>query len=544
MEQMDMRRKVIVILAVMFALLFAALNQTIIGTALPRIVADLGGMEIFNWVFTAFMLASVISTVLTGKLSDIYGRKPFILIGIIIFIIGTFLCGLSQSMIQLIVFRTVQGFGAGIIISLAFASVGDLFEPRERGRWQGLMGSVYGVASVFGPTLGGYIVDHNDWHWIFWVFLPLGAIALALIWVLYPSVGKAERQPIDYVGSLFFAALIVPLLLAFSWAGSRYSWGSAPILGLFAASALALALFVAAERKAANPVMPLSLFRSGAFVISNSIGFMTGAGMFGTIMYAPFFIQGVTGTSPTAAGFVMMTFNVSLVLAGAIVGNLITRTGRYKIFGLCGVLIMAAGMLLMALMDTGTTNAEIAFYLVVTGFGLGIGMNVYLVTVQNAVENRMLGVATASVQLFRQLGGTFGVAVMGTVMNVRMAGHIRELAAAQGGATEELAPEAREAFAGLANPQTLMDPAQIDAARSRIPEEMQDFFAQTVLALREALSDSLTSAFMLGALIVFCGFVLGFFLKEVPLRTSRRPAAHEEHQKHPVPGRERSLPGN
>lgn len=536
---MDMKRKVTVILAVMFALLFAALNQTIVGTALPRIVADLGGMEIFHWVFTAFMLASTASTILVGKLSDIYGRKPFILIGLIVFISGTFLCGLSQTMIQLILYRMIQGFGAGVIISSAFASVGDLFAPRERGRWQGLMGGAFGVASVFGPTLGGYIVDHYHWHWVFWVFLPLGVIALALIWMLFPSVERAERQPIDYMGSLLLVSCLVPLLLAFSWAGSRYAWGSATIIGLFIVSAVSLVLFIVAERKAKSPVLPLSLFRKSVFTISNAIGFMIGAGMFGTVIYAPFFIQGVMGTSPSASGFVMMPLTLSLVLSGALIGNWITRTGKYKMYAQCGLLIMAVGMLLLALMDTGTSNLEVAFYLILAGFGLGIGFTVYMLTVQNVVEDRMLGVATASVQLFRQIGGTIGVSVLGTVMNVRMSERIREMAS-PGGPMADLPPEAEEAFAGLRDPQTLMDPERMEAIGDQVPDGLHELFEQTVLMMREALSDALTAVFLLGAIVAFGAFVLGFFLKELPLRTRRTVQREQE----PASPKEQSVPGN
>lgn len=543
MQEMEMRRKVTVMLAVMFALLFAALNQTIIGTALPRIVAELGGMEIFNWVFTAFMLASTIATVLAGKLSDLYGRKPFILTGLLVFIAGTFLCGLAQTMMQLILFRIVQGLGAGVIISSSFTAVGDLFAPRERGRWQGLMGGAFGLASVFGPTLGGYIVDHYDWHWIFWVFLPLGVVALVLIWLLFPSVQKAERQSIDYTGSLLIVALIVPLLLAFSWAGSQYAWGSPPIVALFAVSAVALVLFLIAESKAQNPVMPLHLFRNSIFAVSNAIGFLVGAGMFGTIIYAPFFIQGVLGTSPSGSGFVMMPLTLSLVFAGALVGNWITRTGKYKIYAQCGLLLMAAGMLLLALMDTGTTNVEAACYLIMTGFGLGIGFTVYMLTVQNVVEDRMLGVATASVQLFRQLGGTIGVSVLGTVMNHRLSVQIRDRFASSGGppGEGELPPDAAEALAGLRDPQTLMDPARMEALRDRIPEQFQALFSQTVHTMREALSDALTAVFLCGSLIVLASFVLGFFLKEIPLRTGKRTAPAKPG---PIPAKEQSVPGN
>ena len=233
MHHLDMKKKITIMAAIMVAMLFAALNQTIVGTALPRIVADLGGMEYFNWVFTIYMLASTVSAILVGKLSDIYGRKPFIIAGLIIFIIGTFLCGLSQNIVQLIIYRGIQGLGGGVIMSTAFTAVGDLFPARERGRWQGLMSAVFGLASVFGPTLGGYIVDHAAWNWVFWIFLPIGVVALVMIWMMLPATVKREGESIDYLGSVFLTTAIVPLLLAFSWAGVKFEWVSFEIIGLF-----------------------------------------------------------------------------------------------------------------------------------------------------------------------------------------------------------------------------------------------------------------------------------------------------------------------
>jgi EmrB/QacA subfamily drug resistance transporter len=299
MYHLDLKRKITIMIAVMAAMLFASLNQTIVGTALPRIVAELGGMEYFSWVFTVSMLTSTVTAGLVGKLSDIYGRKPFILLGISVFIIGTFMCGLSETIIQLIVYRGIQGLGAGVIMSTAFSAVGDLFVPRERGRWQGLMSAVFGLSSVFGPTLGGYIVDHAPWHWIFWVFLPVGVVALVMIWTMFPSAVKLEGESVDYLGSVFLTTAIIPLLLAFSWAGTRYAWDSLAIIGLFAACAVSVGLFILVELKSKNPALPLYLFKNSVFTVSNLVGFMMGAGMYGTIMFSPFFIQWVMGTSPT-----------------------------------------------------------------------------------------------------------------------------------------------------------------------------------------------------------------------------------------------------
>jgi len=523
MEHLEHKKKITIMIAILAAMLFAALNQTIVSTALPRIISELNStMDYYSWIFTVFMLASTITAVLVGKLSDIYGRKPFILTGIFLFMAGSLLCGLSGNIIQLIVYRGVQGLGAGMIMSTSFTAIGDLFAPRERGRWQGLMGGVFGLASVFGPTLGGWIVDHADWHWVFWVFLPIGVLAFALIMALFPSVPKREGETVDYFGSFFLTACIVPLLLAFTWAGNRYDWGSPTIVGLLIGAAAALALFVAAEWKAKSPVLPLHMFANSVFTLSNVVGFIIGAGMFGAIMYMPFFVQGVIGTSATISGYVMMPMTLSLVVGSAISGQIITKTGKYKLQALVGLAIMGSGMWLLTTMNTGTTNAVAIAYMIVVGLGLGISFPIFTLTVQNAVSDRLLGVATASTQLFRQLGGTIGVAVMGTVMNHRMSDRMAELASSLESDASAVPPEAAGAFEQLRDPQVLIDPSKLAAVERALPAGMEERFDAVVAALREALSYSLTGVFLTCAAVIVVAFALTLFLKEVPLRTGKR----------------------
>ncbi|MGF7088040.1 EmrB/QacA subfamily drug resistance transporter [Kroppenstedtia sanguinis] len=405
MEHLNKRKKVIIMLAIMASMLFASLNQTIVGTSLPRIVTVLGGMEYFNWVFTIFMLASSVTAILVGKLSDIYGRKIFILTGLGIFMVGSFLCGTSNTMIQLIIYRGIQGFGGGMIMSTAFSAVGDLFSPRERGRWQGLMSSVFGLSSVLGPTLGGYIVDHFDWHWVFWIFLPVGVVAFFLILRLFPNTETGEKKRIDYFGSIFLIFTMIPMLLAFTWAGEDYAWTSFEILGLFAFSIVALAVFILIEKRTENPMLPLNLFKNKIFTLSNVIGFLIGVSMFCVIMFMPFFIQGVIGTSASKSGFVLMFMSLSMTFASIITGQVITRTGKYKKLALIGALIMSMGMYLLSTMDADTSNRMAVVNLIITGLGLGMAFPIFNLTVQNAVSHNNLGVATASIQLFRQMGG-------------------------------------------------------------------------------------------------------------------------------------------
>ena len=515
--------------AVIAAMLFAALNQTIVSTALPRIVERLGGMEYYSWVFTVFMLTSSITTILVGKLSDIYGRKPFILVGIGVFVLGSLLCGLSGDIIQLIIYRGIQGLGAGMIMSTAFTVIGDLFAPRERGRWQGTMTAAFGLASVFGPTLGGYIVDNMEWRWVFWVFLPFGIIAFVMIWALFPKVPRRQGETVDYAGSLLLALTMVPALLAFSWAGTKYEWSSSPIIGLLLAAAVMLVLFIAAERRASSPVLPLGLFRNSIFTVSNTASFLLGAGMFGAIMYMPWFVQGVMGTSATMSGYVTMPMTLSLVLGSAVGGAITTRTGKYKLLALAGVVIMMAGMYLLSTMGRGTSAFEAIVYMIVTGLGLGIAMPVFTLTVQNAVEQRLLGVATASSQLFRSLGGTIGVSVMSTVLANRLASRMMEAGAAAGsaGLPQELPPEAAKAFEALRDPQALLDPGKLDKLREGLPADLQAVFANIVEMLRDALSYALTGVFFTGGVVMAGALLLTLFLKEIPLRSARKPNASE-----------------
>jgi EmrB/QacA subfamily drug resistance transporter len=513
-----MKKKITIMIAIMAAMLFAALNQTIVGTALPRIVSDLGGMEYFNWVFTIFMLTSSVTAILVGKLSDIYGRKPFILIGIGIFIVGSLLCGTAGSIIQLIVYRGIQGFGAGMIMSTSFTAVGDLFSPRERGRWQGIMSGVFGLASVFGPTLGGWIVDHIHWKWVFWVFLPFGIIAFLLILSLFPSTERKPSEKVDYLGSALITTIIVPLLLAFTWAGTEYEWVSPIIIGLFLASAVSILLFIQVEKRVKSPVLPLDLFKNDIFTLSNIIGFMLGAGMFGTVMYMPFFIQGVIGTSATASGLIMMPMTLSMVAASTIFGHLITKTGKYKIFALGGLFIMAAGMLSMSTMSMNTSNLIAVINMIIVGFGLGACFPVFTLTVQNAVKQSNLGVATASTQLFRQIGGTVGVAVFGSVMAVKMEGKLKEsMTSLQAGSATS-----SNDLSSFANPQILMNPDQLAEVKASIPEEMLPLLDQLLIYLREALAFSLTGVFLIGAIIMLTAFITTFFLREIPLRQSNK----------------------
>lgn len=526
MEHLSEKRKLTIMIAIMAAMFFSAINQTIIGVAMPRIIAKLGGMDYYTWAITIYLLTSTVATVLVGKLSDIYGRKPFILTGIALFMLGAFLCGFSADIFQLIAFRGIQGMGAGIIMSTAFTAVGDLYAPRERAKWMGIMSGVFGLSSVLGPPLGGYLVDHLDWRWVFWMFLPLGIIAFFMIISLFPKVERKVGESIDYLGSVFLTTTIVPLLLAFSWAGDgagKYAWGSWQIIGLFSATLVSLIIFILVEMKVKSPVLPLSLFRNGIVTVSNLAGFVLNAGMMGAIIYVPFFVQGVKGISPTYSGYVTMPMSVVMILCTAFIGQFISKTGKYKKMAIGGLLIMTFGMVLLHFMTPDTAIYITIIYMCIVGLGLGISMPVFSLTIQNAVEPQQLGVATASSQLFRSLGGTIGIAVMGTVMNSHMTSKMTELGAASGaaGGQMQIDPKYAESLKEVMNPQTLLDQPKLESIISQLPPELQTMVDNLVHMVREALSYGVTSTFLTGAIVTAVAVVLTFFLKEIPLRSAK-----------------------
>ncbi len=534
MEHLSYQRKVTVMVAIIASMFFASINQTIVGVALPRIIARLGGMEYYTWIVTIYLLTSTISTILVGKLSDIYGRKYFILSGIVIFMIGAFLAGTSKDIIQLIIYRGIQGTGAGIIMATAYTAIGDLFSPRERGRWSGLMSAVFGMSSVLGPGLGGYIVDHLEWHWVFWLFLPLGFIAFFMILFLFPRVEKQESRSIDYAGSLLLTLTIVPMLLAFSWAGTKYAWSSPVIIGLFAFTLAALALFIFAETRAKTPVLPLDLFKSSVVSISNIISFIMNAGMMGALMYMPFYVQGVMEISPTYAGYVTMPMSVSMLALSAYTGRYMTRTGKYRSLALTGMTIMVFGMLLMIIMKS-IPVAVIS--MIIFGCGLGLGMPVFMLAVQNAVDSKDLGVATASVQLFRNLGGTIGIAVMGTVLSTSIANKMNGLASAAGSGASGLDPETSKNLTQLLDPQLLLDQSKLGAIRNGLPSQARPVFTHLIEALRQAMAGSLSNVFLTGTVVLAVALILTFLLKELPLRTTVRKVSNScgENPQEPSP---------
>jgi EmrB/QacA subfamily drug resistance transporter len=401
----------------MVTLLLAALDQTIVATALPRVVSDLGGITQYSWVFTAYMLGSTVTVPLYGKLGDVHGRKPLFIVAIVVFLVGSALCGLAQNMWELVVFRAVQGIGAGGLFPLTLAMVGMIIPPRDRGRYQGLIGSVFAAASIIGPLVGGFIVDNASWRWIFFVNLPVGIVALVVIVVTMPRRPYKQEHSIDWLGAALLAAGTTALLLGLVWGGRDYPWGSGEVVGALAAAAALLVAFAFVERWVPEPILPFDLLRNRTVSASVACMALVGAAMFGTISFVPLFVQGVIGTSATSSGVVLTPLLLGAVTTSFVSGQLVSRTGRYRPNTLIGPLLLCAAELLLWRMDVNTTNREAARYMVIAGVGLGMMMQIFVLSVQNSVPRRAMGTATALTQFSRSIGATLGVTLMGVLVN-------------------------------------------------------------------------------------------------------------------------------
>jgi EmrB/QacA subfamily drug resistance transporter len=433
----------------MVVVLLAALDQTIVATALPRIVSDLGGLSSYSWVFTAYLLASTVTVPIYGKLGDVYGRRPLFLVAIPIFLAGSALCGLAQSMTQLVVFRAIQGVGAGGLIPLALATVAYIVPTRDRGRYQGLIGATFAAASIIGPALGGLIVDHTTWRWLFYVNLPVGGLALVVISATMPRRAPRREHSIDYVGAALLAAGTTALLLGLVWGGREYPWLSLEVLGALAAAVIVLVAFGYVERRVPEPILPFELLRRRNVWTGVACVGLVAMAMFGTIAYVPLFVQGVIGTSATSSGVVLTPMMLAAVTMSIISGQWVSRTGRYKANALVGPVVLAAGMYLLSRMDVSTTNGQAARNMVISGIGMGLMMQVFVLSVQNAVPVRALGAATALTQFSRAIGATLGVTLMGVIVNQGLP------ASASGQVLHRLPPAARRQLADALHPALL-----------------------------------------------------------------------------------------
>jgi len=462
----------------MVTLALAALDQTIVATALPRIVGDLGGITQYSWVFTAYMLTSTVTVPLYGKLGDVYGRKKLFLFSIAVFLIGSALCGAAQSMTQLVVFRAVQVIGAGGLFPLSLAVIGNIVPPRDRGRWQGLIGAVFAAASIVGPAVGGFIVDNTTWRWVFLVNLPVGGLALLVISLTMPSRAALTEHAIDWLGAAVLAVGTGSLLLGLVWGGRQYGWGSGHVVLALAAAVVLLVVFGLVERRAPEPILPFDVLRNQ--IVAGSVACMALVGMavLGTISYVPLFVQGVIGTSATSSGVVLTPMILGAVCTSILTGQLVSRTGRYRWNVVFGPVVLTAAMLLLWRMNVSTTNGEAARDMVIAGIGIGSMMQVFVLSVQNAAPRSRIGSATALTQFGRQMGATLGVTIMGVLVNH---GLPRGVAAGGEGAQVHLLPP----------------------------------------ALRSGLADAIRPAFLVAACVAAAVWVIAvLFVKEQALRRS------------------------
>lgn len=406
----------------LLAMLLGSLDQTIVSTALPTIVADLGGLEHLSWVVTAYLLGATVTMPLWGRLSDLFGRKRLFQTAIVVFLAGSALSGVAQSLGELIAFRALQGLGAGGLMTLAMAIVGDIVSPHERGRYQGYVQMVFVLASVAGPLLGGLFVDHLSWRWVFYVNLPIGAVALAVASTTLKLPVERAKVRIDYLGAGLLAAGLTCLLLVSTWGGQQYAWDSDEVVGLALAAVALLAAFVAQERRASEPILPLRLFGDPVFVVVAAVLFLASMALFAAIVFMPVFLQVVTGASATSSGILLLPLLLSSTVSTAVAGRIVARTGRYKAFPVAGLALMAVGLALLSTMDAQTSRATASALLLVFGLGFGMVSQILVIAIQNAVDRRDLGIATASANLFRSLGGSVGVAVFGAILAARIDG--------------------------------------------------------------------------------------------------------------------------
>jgi EmrB/QacA subfamily drug resistance transporter len=496
-------QKILIMLGIMSAMLLAALDQTIIATAMPRIVQELNGLGHLSWVFTAYLLASTVVVPIAGKISDIYGRKSFYIVSITIFLIGSVLSGLAQNMTQLIFFRAIQGLGGGAIMSNSFTIIGDLFPPSERGKWQGMLGAVFALSSVLGPLLGGYLTDNASWRWSFFINIPVGAIALGLVFFLMPNFSSAIKDKImDYKGAIVLTVGLIALLLGLVWGGNQYPWNSIQILGMFIFAVISFLVFAKIESTVREPIIPLSLFRNPVFSTMIPIVFLTAIGMFSVIMYVPLFAQIVLGISATNSGTMLTPMMLGHVFSSVVSGQITSRSGKYKPLIILSLIVSLIAIFWLSTIDSSTTQQELIMGAGLMGIGLGISMPLFTLAVQNAFDYSKLGVATAATQLFRSIGSTVGVAIMGSFLNSSLSSKLSVLSSQS--SNLKLSPGA----INIDNLQNYLATAHNQQLSS---------------VIKSILASSIGGIFLIGFFLLLIGLIVSFFLKEIPLRKSHRP---------------------
>lgn len=497
----------LVFVGLMLGMFVASLSQTIVGPAMPRIVAELGGVEHYSWIATATMLVSAVSVPVIGKLSDLYGRRWFYLGGLGVFMVGSILAGLSQGFWFLVFARAVQGLGMGALMPLSQTIIGDIIPPRQRGKYQGIMGAVFGVTSIAGPLIGGFVTDHLGWRWLFYLTLPIGVAAFVFILRFLHLEKSEQRGTVDYAGILTLTPGLVLALLATTWGGGDLAWTSPVILGMYAVAAVLLTAFVVIETKVEEPLLPMQLLLRPVVALSVAASFAIAVAMFGAIIYIPVYAQGVMGVSATESGMILIPQSVAMILTSIVVGLLISRTGRYKGFLIAGGIVLVLGYGLLAGLEYGDTQWQLTATMIVIGLGLGMSMQVYTLVVQNAVARRELGTATAAIQFFRNIGSTLGTAVLGTVMTASMSTSL----------SDRIAALPAEDLAELTTAGSTLDASGLENAVLD-PSALADLPDLLVTPLRQGMSDAMHLVFLAALPFAALALLLSLFIKQVPLR--------------------------
>jgi EmrB/QacA subfamily drug resistance transporter len=506
----------------MASLLLSALDSTIVGTAMKKIVNDLQGMEYYAWPFTIYMLCSTVVTSVSGGMADIFGRKPVFLFGILAFLTGSALCGMSQTMLQLIIFRGIQGIGGGILVTSVFIAVADLFSPEKRGKYMGIVTSMYGLASIIGPLLGGLIIDHLSWRWIFYINIPVGIFALAIISFVMPNFKtEGQKKTVDYSGTAAIILALVPMLLAFSWGGKNYSWLSVQIIGMLIFALLMLTLFAFFESKAQNPMIPMSFFKNRSINVTLIVAFLTNGIMFAAIMYMPYYAQGIIGTTATTSGTITMPMMLGLLFASTVTGMLTSKTGKNKVFVFIAFILMGIGTGLLSTMNADTSYFKVILYMVILGLGIGINMPITTMNIQNSVSPRQIGAATSTVQFFRNIGGTIGSAIYGTLMTTAMNTGFSKL---------DLSNIPDNAQELLKNPQMITNSESVKRITQQVPVEYASFLSTALDQAKKVLSNSINEIFLFCMFVAIAGFILTIFFKDAPFRAKEITKMDEKKQ--------------
>lgn len=543
--------KRLTLIALLIVFLLAALDMTILSTAMPRIVAELDGLELYAWVSTSYMLASTVLVPIYGKLGDLYGRKRILVIGITIFLLGSVLCGISgefgnlpllgDGMQQLIIFRAVKGIGGAALFTSAIGIIADLYPPMQRARFMGLFGAIFGLASIIGPALGGFLTDFATvnwfgleiagWRWVFYVNIPLGVVSLFMIIRKTPPLNTGTGGKIDYLGATLLLAAFVPFLLALTWGGNQYAWTSVPLLSMFLASLLALGLFVFVESRVDDPVMPLNLFRNRVFVITNLSSFVVNMAFLGVVMFMPLFMQVAMGVSATSSGFTMFPLMTGMMVGSLLSGRMVSRNGHYKPWMVGGTAMLIIGVWLLTQVGPDTSMVDLSWRMVIVGLGLGPSQSLVNLVVQAAFPMSQIGVATSSTQFFRQIGNTVGVAVFGTLLTLNLTAELPEqvpmLAQAQ---TSGQALDLSQAQSSAMNPEALRAGIELAQAQSAELAAMDTdvLVSRVQQGLKVAFANAITGMFSASLWIVILGLLFTLFIPVIPLRDHSHSARDEE----------------